>query len=91
MTIMVPVSLTPTEQAALAARAEAEGVSIELLLHQAVLHLIADGRDKAPVALTAGQWENELVEWFDNMPELPSLSDEAIGRQSIYTREDEWR
>jgi hypothetical protein len=41
--------------------------------------------------LTADQWETELVEWLDSMPDVPSLSDEALSRESVYAREDEWR
>jgi len=91
MAITVPLNLTPAEEAALAARANAEGVSIESLLHEAVLHLIARGQDEGRAALTADQWETELVEWLDSMPDVPSLSDEALSRENIYTREDEWR
>lgn len=91
MAITVPVHLTSAEEAALAARAHAEGVSVESLLHVAVLHLIAGGEGPSHVALTADQWEKELGEWFDNMPDAPSLSDTAISRESIYTREDEWQ
>jgi hypothetical protein len=91
MAIVVPVNLTRAEEAALAARANAEGVSIESLLHEAVLHRIATGQDESRAPLTAEQWESELVEWLDSMPDLPSLSDEALSRESIYTREDEWR
>jgi hypothetical protein len=46
MAITVPVNLTPAEEAALVARANAEGVSIECLLHEAVLHLIATAKAK---------------------------------------------
>jgi hypothetical protein len=91
MTITVPVNLTPAEEAALAARANAEGVSVESLLHEAVLHLIATGQGEDPAALAPDQWERELVEWLDSMRDMPLLSDEAISRESIYTREDEWR
>ena len=91
MAITVPVNLTPAEEAALAARANADGVSIESLLHEAVLHLIATGEGERRSPLTADQWETELVEWFDSVPDMPCLSDEAISRESIYTREDEWR
>jgi hypothetical protein len=91
MAITVPVNLTPTEEAALVARANAEGVSVESLLHEAVLHLIARGPGENREALTTAQWETELVEWLDSMPDMPSLSDEALSRESIYTREDEWR
>jgi hypothetical protein len=47
MAIMVPVNLTPAEEAALLARANAEGVSIESLLHEAVLHLTATGQSES--------------------------------------------
>jgi len=91
MGITVPVNLTPAEEAALAARAKAEGVSIESLLHDAVLHLITPARGEGCESLTADQWETELVEWLDSVPDVPSLSDEALSRDNIYTREDEWR
>jgi valyl-tRNA synthetase len=91
MAITVPVNLTPAEEAALAARANAEGVSVESLLHEAVLHLIAAYQGEGRAALTPDQWERELLEWLNNMPDMPCLSDEAISRESIYTREDEWR
>jgi len=60
-------------------------------LHDAVLHLIATGQGQPHLELTAGQWEAELMEWLDTMPDVPPLSDEALSRESIYTREDEWR
>ena len=91
MTIKVPVNLKPAEQAALAARADAEGVSVESLLHEAVLYLIGAGKGETHTALAPDQWERELLEWLDSMPDMPRLSDAAIGRENIYTCEDEWR
>ena len=91
MAITIPVILTPAEEAALAARANAQGVSIESLLHEAVLYLIATGPGESREPLTTAQWETELVDWLDSMPDIPSLSDDALSRESIYTREDEWR
>ena len=35
------------------------------------------------------QWEKEMNELIDSFPQTPLLSDEAISRESIYTREDE--
>ena len=91
MAITVPVNLTAAEEAALAARANAEGVSIESLLREAVLNLIAAGQGEDRAGLTGDQWETELLQWLDSIPDVPSLSDEALSRESIYTREDEWR
>ena len=39
--------------------------------------------------LTPGQWETEMDELIDSFPQAPILSDDAISRDSIYTREDE--
>ena len=91
MAVTVPVRLTPAEEAALVARAEAEGVSVDALLHQAVVWLISPSAATPPASLTANEWEKEFGEWLDSMPDLPALSDQAISRESVYTREDEWR
>ena len=91
MAVTIPVSLTPEEQASLVAQAKAEGVSVDVLLHRAVLQIIAAAPDVTPQQLTADQWEKEFNEWLDSPPAMPTLSDEAISRESIYTREDEWR
>jgi len=91
MAITVPLSLTPAEEAALVARAEAEGISVDALLHRAVVRLISASSVEGQPLLTADEWEKEFCEWLDTMPQLPSLSDQAISRDSIYTREDEWR
>ena len=91
MTVTVPVPLTTEEQATLLAQAKAQGVSVDSLLRRAVLHIIAAAPDLDSQQLSAEQWEKEFEEWLDSLPNMPTLSDEAIGRESIYTREDEWR
>ena len=90
MAVTVPVPLTCEEEAALSAKANAEGVSVDSLLRQAVLHILSVG-PQANQPVGSEQWERELGEWLDTLPDLPTLSDEAISRDSIYTREDEWR
>jgi len=90
MTVTVPVSMSPEEQLALVARAEAEGVTVDSLLRKAVLQVIGGNPSRATEEhLTGEQWEREFEEWLDGLPDVPTLSDEAIGRESIYTREDE--
>ncbi len=91
MTVTLPVPLTPEEQAALQAQAKAQGVSVDSLLRKAVLHIIAAAPEVSPQHLIADQWEKEFEEWCDSFPDHPPLSDEAVSRESIYTREDEWR
>lgn len=90
MAVTIPVSLTPEEEASLVAQAKAEGVSVDVLLRRAVLQIISSP-DVAMEELTADQWEKEFDEWLDSLADMPTLSDEAISRESIYTREDEWR
>jgi hypothetical protein len=89
MTVTVPVSLSPEEQSALLARAQAEGVSVDSLLRKAVLQVIAAPPAPADEQLPGEQWEREFEDWLDDLPDVPSLSDEAISRETIYTREDE--
>ena len=39
--------------------------------------------------LSPEAWEKQMNEIIDSFPQSPLLSDEAISRESIYTREDE--
>ncbi len=91
MTVKVPVALTADEEAALEAQAKAQGISVESLLRKAVLQIISAPPEVKPQELSAEQWEKEFEEWLDSLEDIPTLSDEAISRESIYTREDEWR
>jgi hypothetical protein len=91
MPITIPVPLTPEEESALLAQAKAQGVSVDTLLRKAVLHIITAAPEVHSQNLGAEQWEKEFEEWLDSLPSIPTLSDEAISRESIYTREDEWR
>jgi hypothetical protein len=91
MAITVPVPLTSDEETALLAQARAQGVSVDSLLRQAVLRIIYTDPQIEKDQFSEEQWEKEFEEWLDSLPSLPALSDEAISRESIYTREDEWR
>ena len=91
MAVTVPVPLTSDEEAALVAQAKAQGVSVDALLRQAVLRIISGSAGADSQTFSADQWEREFDAWLDSLPDMPLLSDEAISRESIYTREDEWR
>jgi hypothetical protein len=91
MTVNIPLTITADEEAKLLAQAKAEGVSIDVLLRRAVLQIITATPDAESQQVTDEVWEKEFDEWLDSLPALPPLSDEAISRESIYTREDEWR
>ena len=90
----VPVTLTSEEEAALLAQAKARGVSVDSLLRKAVLQIISAGREtkiQPPPQLSAEEFDKAFEEIADMIPEsVPPLSDEALSRESIYTREDEW-
>ena len=90
-TVLVP--LTSEEEAALIAQAKAQGVSVDSLLRKAVLQIISaspETRSQLPVQ-TAEEFDKAFEEIADMIPEgIPPLSDEALSRESMYTREDEW-
>ena len=91
MTVIVPVALTAEEEAALVAQATAQGVSVDSLVRKAVLQIIASTPEVKSQELGGEEWEREFEEWLDSLADIPTLSDDAISRETIYTREDEWR
>ena len=91
MAVTIPMPLTSDEETALLSQAKAQGVSVDSLLRQAVLLIISAAPRVKQDQFSEEQWEKEFWEWLDSLPSLPTLSDDAISRESIYTREDEWR
>ena len=91
MRVTVPIALTAEEEAALVAQAKAQGVSVDALLRKVVLEIIAARPHVQSKELTSEQWEKEFEAWLDSLADIPTLPDEAISRESVYTREDEWR
>jgi hypothetical protein len=86
----VTFSLTAEEHAALEARAKAQGVSIDTLFRKAVQHAISSGKGGNTLPDAAGL-DRAFEEMADLIPEGASaLSDQALRRESVYTREDEW-
>jgi hypothetical protein len=92
VTITVPVPLTSEELAALQVEAEAQGVSVDNLLRKAVLHILSASRKVKPQQdLSPEEFDRALEEIADMIPDnVPDIPDEALSRDSIYTREDEW-
>ncbi len=95
MALTVAIPITSDEQSALQAKAVLLGVSVDSLLRKAVLQVIGAAPEVLsrikPEPLSLAQWEKEFDEWLDGQPGMPTLSDAAISREQIYTREDEWR
>ena len=91
MTTTVPIPLTSEEQAALQAAAKVQGVSVENLLHRAVLQIIATPPPtKSHEDMSPEEFHRALQEIADMVPKnIPPIPLEALSRESIYTREDE--
>lgn len=90
MSLTVPVPLTEEERATLEAQAESQGVSVGWLLRKAVLELLSSEQAGKP-PLTAAESDQVFEEIADMIPEsVPVLSGQAVSRESIYAREDEW-
>jgi hypothetical protein len=89
----ISVPLTAEEEATLAARAKARGVSVDVLVRNAILEVISGASDVPPPPIRPSV--EEVNAGFDQaadmIPEgIPSLPDEAFSREGLYTREDEW-
>ena len=86
----VTLDLKPEVEEHIKAEAKARGLSVESYILN-VLEKEATNRE-ANFALTASpeEWKKAFLEWVNaDRPTHPPLSDEAIGRESIYReRED---
>jgi hypothetical protein len=94
MTAAIPVPLTPEEKATLLAYAKAQGVSVDTLLRKAVLQIIFPTEPGEP-SLNNQLSGEELERAFEEIAELipdnvPPIPDEALRRENMYSREDEW-
>ena len=93
MTVAIPVPLTPEEKSALLAHARAQGVSVDTLLRRAVLQIILpEPCEPSPKNQVSGE---ELEQAFEQIADLipdnvPPIPDEALRRENMYSREDEW-
>lgn len=85
MTI-ITIDLPDRQAAALAAKAKAQGLSLEDWFRQVA------AKEAAPVSGSVAhlqqtdpeQWIRHLEEFVASLPKTPVLSDEAMSRESIY-------
>ena len=85
---MITLELPPDLEARFLAEANAKGVSIGEVVKAYLCHTSVEGHQKS---LSAEEVDNYLQEAADLIPEgIPPLSDEAMSRDSIYQREDDW-
>jgi hypothetical protein len=84
----VTLELPPDLEARFLAEAKAKGIPIGEVVKAYLYHAPAEHRANQ---LTAEEVDRGLEEAADLIPEgIPPLSDEAMSRESIYTREDDW-
>ena len=88
--MIVTLDLCPEVEAQLVAQANARGLSLPDYL-KSIVELQASVRAAltSVPAMSHEEWEREFEALIDSFPQQPVLSDEAISRDSIYTREDE--
>lgn len=89
MTILL--ELEPEIESRLIAQAAAQGKSAEELLKILIQQLLVTSAPLTPVTLSPQEKAERFLRWVKSHDKLqtPLLSDEAISRESIYTREDE--
>lgn len=83
------VTLKPDLEEELAERAKAEGLTTEEFVNRELERMLASSKDRAN--LTPTEKVRRWHEWLDSHDHIqaPTLSDEAISRESIYSeRED---
>jgi len=85
------LELEPEIESRLMAQAAAQGTSVEVLLKTLVESLLASSSQSTPLTLSPQQRAERFVNWARSHSSIkaPPLSDDAISRESIYTREDE--
>ena len=86
------IVLTLEEEAKLVAQARARGVSADALARAAIQEMLGHGTPFNEVPqLRPEEIDRVLEEIADMIPKgIPALSDQALSRENIYTREDEW-
>ena len=86
----VTLQLRPEVEAQLAAQANARGLSLEDYLKRVIeLQATTQAAFNSAQTMSYDEWERGFEALIESFPQQPVLSDEAISRDSIYTREDE--
>jgi hypothetical protein len=87
----VVLELKPEIEARVKALAAAQGMSVEEYIQSFLESLVSLDEESSYDSLTLEQWAKEFEEWLDGHDYItaPPVTDEAIGRASIYReRED---
>jgi len=86
----VTLDLKPEVEERIVAEAKARGLSVETYILNVLEKEATNGEVSFASAATPEEWKTKFLEWVNaERPPHPSLSDEAISRESIYReRED---
>ncbi len=85
----ITLELPPEIEARFVAEAEAKGVPVDDVVKAYLIHHAPSVRP--PKQLASEEVDRRFDEAADLIPEgIAPLSDEAMSRGSIYTREDDW-
>jgi hypothetical protein len=76
------INLKPEVEAGLVAQAQAKGVSVTEYVVSLLEQFGSSGRQMSPE-----QRATALHEWAKGFPEVAPLSDEAVSRESLYSRD----
>lgn len=86
----ITLELKPELEARLISQAAKQGVSIEELVERFIELLSVTSDQSAQMVLSPQDRATQFGQWAKRHAiNAPPLSDEAISRESIYTREDE--
>ena len=83
----ITVDLPPDLEAQLLAEANAKGIPLSEVVKAYLIRRPVQPSE--PVQMSPEEWEKAWDELLDSLPDIPTLPDDAISRESIYTREDE--
>ena len=88
---MIALNLNPELEKIIQEEAKLKGLSLEQYLQNLIEEKLENRTQISPQTLEYDEWERNLMN-FINRPldvNVQPLSNEAISRESIYTREDE--
>jgi hypothetical protein len=87
--VTITLELPPDLEARFVAEAMAKGVPVHEIVKSYLLYYAPPAQP--PRQLSAEEIDKTLDEAAELIPEgIPALSDQAMSRESIYTREDDW-
>lgn len=88
---MITLNLNPELENKIQEEAKLKGLTLEQYLQEIIEQTLKNQPQKSSQILEYEEWERKLTNFINRHSNINAqpLSDEAISRESIYTREDE--